>query len=87
MVQLRIYTKQDKAAFLNRCRGMGITLSTNDISSGSKGNLNYFTVRLSPRDETRIRSEFAGDRNFEIEDIREAIKKMIREELGRLKKK
>lgn len=86
MSQLRIYTKRDKAAFLNKCRSIGVELATTEIKSGKKKNLSYFEVDIDPERAQKITDAFHHDENFDIVTLREVLKKIIREELGRIKK-
>lgn len=85
MSQLKIYTKRDKAAFLNKCKSAGVQLSTEEFKQGRDKKNNYFIVNTTPDKKTRIISTFAGDPNFEIHTLMEMIKKLVREELGRIK--
>lgn len=71
MSQLKIYTKRDKAAFLNKCKSAGITLSTEEFKQGRDKKSNYFIVNTNPEKKSKIVSAFAGDLNFDVRQLRE----------------
>lgn len=86
MSQLRIYTKRDKAAFLNKCKSLGIALATTQIQSGKTKNRSYFDVDIDPKQAQTIRDAFRHDDSFDVLQLREVLKRIIREELGETKK-
>lgn len=64
MPLLKVYTKQDKAAFLNKCKKFNIHLSTEDIKQGK--DKEYFLVNVDINEAIRIKQLFKNNPHFNI---------------------
>lgn len=64
MPKLKVYTKRDKAAFLNKCKSKGINISTDEITQSK--DKKYFIVELDFQDAIKIKKLFNNNPHFKI---------------------
>jgi len=86
MASLKIYTRQDKAAFLNHLGKYDILINTEDIEDIKKDGNNKSYFILNNVDDTtadKIKGLFKGHADMNITALKEMLRRMIREELSK----
>jgi hypothetical protein len=86
MASLKVYTRQDKAAFLNHLGKYNIRISSDDIENIQKdgNNKSYFIVHnLDDAAVDKIKDIFKGHPNMDISKLKEMLRRIIREELSK----
>ena len=86
MASLKIYTRQDKAAFLNHLGKYDILINTEDIEDIKKDGNNKSYFILNNVDDTtadKIKDLFKGHADMDIAALKEMLRRMIREELSK----
>ena len=86
MASLKIYTRQDKAAFLNHLGKYDISINSDDIEDiqKDKNNKSYFIVNnLDDMTASEIKKLFSGNDSMDITTLKELLRRMIREELSK----
>ena len=98
MDAIKIYTRQDKAAFLNHLKKFNINVNSNDVEDVKKdqNNKSYFILKnLNTEIIKKIKDMFKGHKDIEIStggqnisegEIREIIRETI-EKIWKSKKK
>lgn len=84
MPELKIKTRSDKAAFMNRCNALGVRIATTDLRNDPL-NKSIFYFNATPTEKIIVLKAFKGDENFEISSndrlSRQALKELILAEL------
>jgi hypothetical protein len=86
MASLKVYTRQDKAAFLNHLGKNDIRINSGDIENVQKdGNTeSYFIVHnLDDITIDKIKDIFKGHPDMDVSVLKEWLRKMVREELSK----
>jgi hypothetical protein len=84
MASVKIYTRQDKAAFLNHLDKSNIKINSNDIEDVEKDETNqsYFIVNnIDDETASKIRDAFKNNNNIKVQKLNELLNKIICEEL------
>ena len=86
MTSLKVYTRQDKAAFLNHLGKNDIQINSTDVEDIKKdgNNKSYFIVHnLDDVTIDKIKGLFKGHPDMDVTALKEWLRKMIREELSK----
>ena len=86
MASLKVYTRQDKAAFLNHLGKHDIRINSDDIENVQKdGNKkSYFIVHnLDDVTVDKIKDIFKGHPDMDVSKLDEIIRRIVREELSK----
>lgn len=86
MASLKIYTRQDKAAFLNHLGKYDILINTEDIEDIKKdgNNKSYFILNnIDDITANKIKDLFNGHADMDVTTLKEMLRRMIREELSK----
>ena len=86
MASLKVYTRQDKAAFLNHLGKHDIRINSIDIENIQKdsNNKSYFIIHnLDDVTTDKIKDLFKGHPDMDVTTLKEWLLKMIREELSK----
>jgi hypothetical protein len=86
MASLKVYTRQDKAAFLNHLGKNDIRINSEDIENVQEddNSKSYFIVHnLDDVTADKIKSLFKGHPDMDISKLKEILRRMIREELSK----
>jgi len=86
MASLKIYTRQDKAAFLNHLGKYDILINTEDIEDIKKdgNNKSYFILNnVDDITADKIKDLFKGHADMDVAKLKEMLRRMIREELSK----
>jgi len=86
MASLKVYTRQDKAAFLNHLGKYDIQINSDDIENVQKdgNNKSYFIVHnLDEVTIDKIKELFRGHPDMDVTTLKEMLRRMIREELSK----
>ena len=86
MASLKVYTRQDKAAFLNHLGKNDIQINSADVEDIKKDekNKSYFIVHnLDDVTIDKIKDLFKGHPEMDVTTLKEWLRKMIREELSK----
>jgi hypothetical protein len=86
MASLKIYTRQDKAAFLNHLGKYDILINTENIEDIKKdgNNKSYFILNnIDNITADKIKDLFNGHADMDITVLKEILRRMIREELSK----
>jgi hypothetical protein len=84
MASLKVYTRQDKAAFLNHLGKHDIRINSDDIENVQKdGNTKSYFIVHNLDDVTidKIKDIFKGHADMDVTKLKEMLRRMIREEL------
>jgi hypothetical protein len=86
MASLKVYTRQDKAAFLNHLGKYNISINSTDVEDIKKdgNNKSYFVVHNLDDDTiSKIKELFRGHPDMDVTTLKEILRRMIREELSK----
>lgn len=86
MASLKVYTRQDKAAFLNHLKKHDIRINSGDIENVQKDgkNKSYFIVHnLDDVTVDKIKDIFSNNPDIGISKLKEMLRKIVREELSK----
>jgi hypothetical protein len=86
MASLKVYTRQDKAAFLNHLGKHDIRINSDDIENVQEdGNKkSYFIVHnLDDATIDKIKDIFSNNPDMDISVLKEWLRKIVREELSK----
>ena len=84
MASLKVYTRQDKAAFLNHLGKNSIQINSADVEDIQKDNnsKSYFVVHnLDDVTIDKIKDIFKGHPDMDVTKLKEMLRRIIREEL------
>jgi len=84
MASLKVYTRQDKAAFLNHLGKYDIQINSTDVEDVKKdsNNKSYFIVNnLDDVTVDKIKDLFRGHPDMDVTVLKEMLRQIIREEL------
>jgi hypothetical protein len=84
MASLKVYTRQDKAAFLNHLGKNDIQINSADVEDVKKdgNNKSYFIVHnLDDVTIDKIKDLFRGHPDMDVTVLKEILRRIIREEL------
>ena len=86
MASLKIYTRQDKAAFLNHLGKYDILINTEDIEDIKKdgNNKSYFILNnIDDITAGKIKDLFRSHADMDVTTLEEMLRRMVREELSK----
>jgi len=86
MASLKVYTRQDKAAFLNHLGKNDIRINSTDVEDIKKdgNNKSYFIVHNIDDDtSSKIKELFRGHPDMNVTTLKEWLRKIIRKELSK----
>jgi len=86
MASLKVYTRQDKAAFLNHLGKHDIRINSDDIENVQKdGNTKSYFIVHNLDDVTidKIKNIFSNNPDMDVSVLKEWLRKIVREELSK----
>jgi hypothetical protein len=86
MASLKVYTRQDKAAFLNHLGKHDIRINSDDIENVQEdGNKKSYFIVHNLDDVTidKIKDIFSNNPDMDVSVLKEWLRKIVREELSK----